>query len=244
MIDKEDWGYRSKFYNNLDWVNRKVLLDIIVEIAGFLDHKWVLDVGTGTGKVLQALKKHNSKAHYCGIDINRDMLKKAEQLNNFYLDVQDVKNLKFERKKFDLVTARMVLHHVDDLGQAMSEIYRVLKPGGQFIFCEGNPPDYHCIPFYENIFRLKEDRNTFLLDDMVNLLIRQEFKDISSKTIMLKRMGLNNWLEESGLPISNVRKIKELHYNCKDFVWKAYNMKIKDDDLLMDWKFSIVWGFK
>jgi len=35
-----------------------------------------------------------------------------------------------------------------------------------------------------------------------------------------------------------------MHYDCDVFVQKAYNMKFGNDDILMDWKFSIVSGIK
>ncbi|MBA7525226.1 UTP--glucose-1-phosphate uridylyltransferase [subsurface metagenome] len=47
---KTNWDNRSKYYNNLDWVIKDELLDTIVEMAGFLQDKKVLDIGTGTGK--------------------------------------------------------------------------------------------------------------------------------------------------------------------------------------------------
>ena len=94
------------------------------------------------------------------------------------------------------------------------------------------------------MFRFKEDRITFLLDDMVNLLVQQRFQKVISRTVILKDMSLNNWLEKSALPFRNVDIITKMHYNCDDIVKKAYNMKFQNNDILMDWKFSIVSGIK
>jgi len=150
----------------------------------------------------------------------------------------------FADDDFDLVTARMVFHHANNLEKAMDEVYRVLKPGGRFVLCEGNPPDRYSVQFYKDMFRFKEDRITFLLDDLVNLLVRQGFQKITSRTVILKDMSLNNWLEKSGLPFRNIDIIKKMHYDCDVFVQKAYNMKFGNDDILMDWKFSIISGIK
>ncbi|MFC1497436.1 class I SAM-dependent methyltransferase [Verrucomicrobiota bacterium] len=242
---KTDWGQCSATYDDLDWVSRDELLDAMVEMADVEEEQKVLDVGTGTGKVLLALKAICPDADYYGVDSCDAMLDKIDAAHNFKLQVRGVENLHgFPKNEFDLVTARMVFHHIDDLDKAMAEVHRVLKPGGKLIICEGNPPDRHSVSFYEEMFRYKEDRNTFLLDDLVNLFVRQHFKKITSKTIVLRDMSLNNWLDKSTIPASNVEIIKKMHQECDESVKRAYNMKIIKDDILMDWKFSLVLGVK
>lgn len=242
---KTDWDHRATFYNGLDWVNKDVLLKSMVDTAGPLKNKKVLDLGTGTGKILMALKTHNPDNDFYGVDISKGMMDKIDSDPGINLGISPIEDLKpFQENEFDLVTARMVFHHANDLRKAMAETYRVLKPGGRFILCEGNPPDRKTFYFYDNMFRFKEDRITFLLDDMINLFVNQGFREIFSKTIIMKEMSLNNWLENSGLPFRNIDIIKKLHYECDESVQKAYNMKKEKEDILMDWKFSVVYGIK
>jgi len=242
---KTNWNHRSKSYGRLGWTGRDELLNAIVEMAGVLRGKKVLDIGTGTGKVLIALKKRCPEAHYYGIDICQSMLDKIHASYDFNLFIRDMENLYgFQDNDFDLVTARMVFHHARNLEKAMNEVYRALKPSGSLILCEGNPPNLYSIPFYKSMFRFKEDRITFLLDDLVNLLVRQGFQRITSRTVILRDMSLNNWLENSGLPFRNVDIIRKMHYECEVLIKKAYNMKFRNDDILMDWKFSVVSGIK
>ena len=148
----------------------------------------------------------------------------------------------FEKNTFDYATARMVFHHVDNIPKTLSEIKRVLKPGGKLSICEGNPPDKDTVEWYEKMFHFKEDRNTFLLDDLINILVKADFQEITSKTIILKKMSLMNWLDHSALPVRNKEIIKKMHLECDDKVKDAYNMEIKENDVYMDWKFSIVTG--
>jgi len=246
MVQKKtDWNVRSKLYNKLDWVSRDELLDTIVETAGDLTNKKVLDLGTGTGKILIALKEKSPKADYYGVDICQGMLDKIEPSDTFNLSIRPIEDLQgFKDNSFDLVTARMVFHHANDLNKAMKEVYRVLKDGGRFIVCEGNPPDCDTAAFYKEMFRFKEDRITFLLDDLVNLLARNGFGKVTSKTVITENMSLNNWLDKSGLPFRNIDIIKKMHYECDSQVQKAYNMKFVDKDILMEWKFSVVYGEK
>ncbi len=242
---RTDWDHRAKSYNLLDWTRRDELLNTIVEMSGTQRGYRVLDLGTGTGKVLMALKKQCPDATYFGIDISGGMLAQIDHSNGFNLIIREMEDLYgFQDNDFDLVTARMSFHHSRDLRRAMSEVYRVLKPGGKFLLCEGNPPNRYAIPFYEDMFRFKEERITFLLDELVNLFIEQGFQEITSKTVILKGMSLNNWLENSGLPFRNIDIIKRMHYDCDLLIQKAYNMKFLNDDIRMDWKFSVVSGIK
>ncbi len=242
---KTDWDRRAGLYNRLEWASKKKLLDTIVGMAAVSQNEKVLDLGTGTGKILIALKKEEPKARYYGVDISRGMLKKIDPAFGFKLSLREIEDLHgFADGSFDLVTARMVFHHSRDPVRAVKEIRRVLKKGGKFILCEGTPPDRQTVPFYETIFRFKEDRLTFLLDDLVNLLAGGKFKEITSQTVEMKGMSLNNWLDNSALPFRNIDIIRKLHQECDPAVRRAYNMKAKGDDILMDWKFSVVSGIK
>lgn len=241
---KTDWNHRAQFYDRLEWTKVDELLENMVDVVKVQPGQKVLDLGTGTGKVLIALKEQCNEADYYGVDISQGMLDKIDTNYGFDLSICDIESLRFQDNSFDLVTARMVFHHANNLEKAMKEVCRVVKPGGRVVICEGNPPDLHSIKFYKEMFRFKEDRITFTVDDLANVLIRSEFQEIRSRFVILNNMSLNNWLDNSGLPFRNIDIIKRMHYECDDGVKRAYNMKIQEDDILMDWKFSIVSGKK
>lgn len=242
---KTDWAARAETYNNISWVNRDETLKEMVKFAGDLENKNVLDIGTGTGKVLKTLKASYPNSNYYGVDISDGMMKKIDPSLGFNLSISKIEDLnEFNDNFFDVVTARMVLHHSENLDKALKEVHRVLKPGGKFIVCEGNPPDRHSVEFYEEMFKFKEERHTFLLDDITNLMVNQKFSDITSKTIVLNDMSLNNWLNNAGVPFRNLDIIRKLHFNADMLVKKAYDMKVVEDDIIMNWKFSVVVGTK
>lgn len=179
-----------------------------------------------------------------GMDISAGMMSKIEG-KGYSLIVGNIEDLsRFDDDVFDVVTARMVLHHSSDLVAVFREVNRVLRRGGRFIMCEGNPPSKECLDFYEKMFRYKETRHTFLVDDLMNYCINSNFKNIEARVLTMKNMSLNNWLDNAGVPFRNIDIIRKLHYEAELKVKQAYAMQKLDDDILMTWKFSIVIGEK
>jgi len=241
---KTDWASRAKTYENIDWVNRDDTLKAIINFIGNVEINKVLDIGTGTGKVIKSIKQTYPNSECYGIDISIEM--ESELLNdeNFIISQMNCENMQFEDEMFDIVTARMSFHHVANLESAMKEVYRVLKPGGKFIICEGTPPSVNSVEFYTEMFSYKEERHTFLCDDLANILLKMTLVDVTAKIIVSSNMSLNNWVENAGTPPENIDILKKLHWEADDAVKADYNMKIVGDDILMDWKFAVVCGTK
>ena len=70
------------------------------------------------------------------------------------------------------------------------------------------------------------------------------FTDIRSIIVNLKKMSVKNWLESSGIPISNQHKIFELHKYADDYFKKDYNLIETKNDCLIDMKMVILTGKK
>ncbi|WP_252255061.1 methyltransferase domain-containing protein [Clostridium sp. ZBS12] len=242
---KTDWEQRAQTYDNIKWVNRNETLGEMIDFAGNVNCKNILDVGTGTGKVLKSLKEKYPKGNYYGVDLSEGMMSKIDRSLGFNLLQSKIEDLSiFEDDFFDRVTARMVIHHSEDLNKAFNEIRRVLKPGGKFIVCEGTPPDRYSVKFYEEMFKYKENRHTFLVDDLTNLFVNSGFNNIIAKTIILNNMSLNNWLNNAGVPFRNIDIIRKMHFEADKLVKQAYNMKIVENDIIMNWKFAVICGTK
>lgn len=114
-------------------------------IAG--DSEWpygsALELGCGTGFFLLNLIQGGVMTSGAVTDISPGMVevarRNAEGLG-FQIDgeVADAEALPFEDDSFDLVIGHAVLHHIPDLEAAFSEVLRVLRPGGRFVFA-GEP---------------------------------------------------------------------------------------------------------
>jgi len=103
-------------------------------LKGLNPNSLILDLGTGTGVLLQFLLQ--KKFEVIGIDFSKDMIKKANEkigTNQGSLVLGDIENLPFQNGTFDIVTAMTTLEFVKNVEKLLQEIMRVLKLGGQFI---------------------------------------------------------------------------------------------------------------
>lgn len=97
----------------------------------------VLELGCGTGDMW---KGHDEIINACSklilSDFSRGMVETAKANLNQYDNIEymiiDIQAIPFEAESFDVVIANMMLYHVPDLKKGLSEVRRVLKPGGQF----------------------------------------------------------------------------------------------------------------
>lgn len=88
----------------------------------------LLEIGVGNGSHLQLYKKHK----ITGIDTSKAMLDVASNnsLRNIELFEMSGEALSFDDQHFDYVVLSHVIAVVDDAGQLLNEVYRVLKPQG------------------------------------------------------------------------------------------------------------------
>lgn len=243
MDEMQFWEMRSKKYNNLSWVNNEPFLDTLIKAGEFTKNDIVLDVGTGTGVIAHAISPLVKEV--IGLDISQDMLEHSNWEGNKYFIRRDIRKPIFYEGAFDKLTARLVFHHItQDTQKAMDECFRVLCKGGKMILAEGVPPIKEVKDDYIEIFKLKEDRITFMEEDLVELMKKSGFSTVKVITHIVEQMNVKNWLENSGIPQEAQDKIYDLHVNASDIFKRAYNMKIENNDCFIDIKNLILVGKK
>jgi demethylmenaquinone methyltransferase/2-methoxy-6-polyprenyl-1,4-benzoquinol methylase len=129
----------------------------LVQSAAIEQSADILDLATGSGDVLFALRQGlGDEARLTGLDFCEPMLDRArtkrakkglgEGANQFLTG--DCLDLPFEDASFDLVTIAFGLRNLADRGQGLSEMLRVLRPGGRLIVLEFSQPYFWFRPFY------------------------------------------------------------------------------------------------
>ena len=116
----------------------------------------VLDLGSGTGASYSDLKNFDVTA----LDPDEQML----SLNNFEKKiVGKSEELPFSENSFDNVLCCFVWRNVTDTEKTMSEVYRVLKPGGKFILLDMTRPKNPVLKILHKI-------GTFILLHIIGLV--------------------------------------------------------------------------
>lgn len=128
----------------IDKIWRRKAINLLKSIPDPL----VLDVATGTGDLaIEANKRLGCRV--VGVDISVEMLKMAEEklarreLTD-WISVQegDSEKLPFEDNHFDAVMVAFGVRNFENLNKGLSEMCRVLKPGGKMVVLEFSKPAY------------------------------------------------------------------------------------------------------
>jgi ubiquinone/menaquinone biosynthesis C-methylase UbiE len=105
----------------------------------------ILDVACGPGLVTVALAPHAHEV--VALDLTPEMLNKARQrcaaagLANVVFRQGSAADLPFAADSFDAVVTRLSLHHFDSPARPLSEMARVLRPGGRFVVADVISPE-------------------------------------------------------------------------------------------------------
>jgi ubiquinone/menaquinone biosynthesis C-methylase UbiE len=100
----------------------------------------ILDVGCGTGRLLRATSQRFPAAHLEGVDAAPQMVRTAIHLlppgSPIRFQEATAEALPFADGWFDLVFSTMTFHHWADQPRGVSEVARVLSPGGRWLLAD------------------------------------------------------------------------------------------------------------
>lgn len=149
MSTFEEFGSRER----LGWSDEGIVSAYIEKFVPVTDHiardlvgrmsphgKEVLDLCCGQGTLTGMLEAAGGRV--TGLDFSEAMLKRAaSNVSNAVLRQGDASALPFEASSFDQVVCNFGMMHLPDQGAALAEVYRVLRPSGQFFMATWASPD-------------------------------------------------------------------------------------------------------
>jgi ArsR family transcriptional regulator len=105
----------------------------------------LIDLGTGTGRMLELLHRHYRRA--VGIDSSREMIAVARAkltsagISNAQIRLGDIADMDQAGGGADLAVMHQVLHYFDDPGRAIAQARKALRPGGEMLVVDFAPHD-------------------------------------------------------------------------------------------------------
>lgn len=119
----------------------------------------ILDIATGTGDLAISMYHHLKAEHIIGADISEGMMDvgrqkaaKAGLSDHISFEYQDCTALTYPDNSFDAVTAAFGVRNFENIEQGISEMYRVLKPGGHLMILELSSPEFFPMKQLYNIY--------------------------------------------------------------------------------------------
>ena len=136
--NEEEARKTDRAYSTPDVVRQRMRT---LEVLKLQTGETVLDVGCGSGLLTQDMATlAGEQGRVVGIDNSQDMLLLAEQrcseFSQVNLKLCGIESISEKTGEFDAVTCIQVLLYVPDVSAALSEMYRVLKPGGRIAIME------------------------------------------------------------------------------------------------------------
>ncbi|HSB85723.1 MAG TPA: metalloregulator ArsR/SmtB family transcription factor [Ilumatobacteraceae bacterium] len=155
----------------------------IIETLGSTSYSSMLDVGTGTGRMLQLLGGRAERA--VGLDSSHSMLAVARanleraEVRGIDLRQGDIYSPPFAGDSFDLIVIHQVLHFLDEPAQAVRAVARLLTQGGRLLIVDFSP---HSLEF-----------------------LRTEHAHLR---LGFRADTVAGWLEQAGLDVPTIRTIE------------------------------------
>lgn len=141
-------AYFAKVADSWDLLRSLHVSEEAVEaaIVGALQGRVVdtlIDLGTGTGRMLELLAGHYRRG--IGIDASREMIAVARAklaqcaIGHAQVRLGDIADLDASAGRADVIVIHQVLHYFDDPGRVLVQARRALKPGGEMLIVDFAP---------------------------------------------------------------------------------------------------------
>ncbi|MBQ9931011.1 MAG: demethylmenaquinone methyltransferase [Firmicutes bacterium] len=156
----------------------------------------IMDLCCGTGDIALSMATAMPDAHVHGVDFSENMLVVARQrleasgLKHVQFSQGNAMDLQFPDETFDCATISFGLRNVENYEKALSEIFRVLKPGGRLFCLEASYPENkfvrpffrmyfkYIMPLMGRVFAKSPDEYQWLHDSTEAFLTKDQLRDL------------------------------------------------------------------
>ena len=236
---REQFGAVAAAYAVSSYHSSGADLAAMISAAELSGTEQVLDMGCGAGH--SAMAAATKAAHVTALDVTPEMLEVAaglageRGLTNMTFQQGDVSALPFADGSFDLVTSRVSAHHYGDPARALTEAFRVLRPGGRFLLVDTIVPEDATLDTFYNCFELLRDSShvrNWRATEWLRMLKGAGFEATLLDRYVIRLEGAN-WVERMRTPANKVAMLRQLFREATPAIRAAF--EVQDDP----WMFSI-----
>lgn len=236
---QRQFGIRSRnWHDSCAWLADEELLARHAALCQVPDDARMLDVCCGSGVVGHAFK--GQVGEMIGLDITSEMVELASRrLNKVYQGT--IYDLPFPDASFDLVVNREVLHLLPMPEKPVSEVFRVLKPGGQFIVGQTMPYGDEDAYWMFRIFKKKQPLlfQMFREPDFRRLLLGAGFTGLTMDEYLLWE-SIDRWIDTHETTPAHRQEIYHLFYDAPAHVRTVHPFEVGPDGSVRDqWRWCI-----
>lgn len=161
-----------------------------IRLANIKPGNKVLDLACGTGDMITEILKQHPDVSIYGADFSVNMLHISQKkLGSIPFTAADAHNLPFKDDSFDRLTIAFGFRNITDKSRGLSELYRVIKPGGKVCILELTRPEnkvtsffyriyfMHLLPFIGGLFSYKKAYK-YLPDSVYKFPKRNEYRNM------------------------------------------------------------------
>jgi ubiquinone/menaquinone biosynthesis C-methylase UbiE len=205
-------------------------LDILLNMVQPNPSMVLLDVATGAGHT--AIKMAPHVKHVTAVDITSEMidhtrkLATSKNLTNVTALLMDAESLSFSDGLFDVVTCRFAPHHFGDVQKFLSEIYRVLKPGGIFVLEDvSSPLDKEQDMFINKINKIRDPTHVRSYNPSEwKEMIKNSGLQIQSVQDFRRRYNLETWLDRAGASDDAKALVRRMCYDTSKIILRHFEI--------------------
>jgi ubiquinone/menaquinone biosynthesis C-methylase UbiE len=247
---QDQFGKHSQAYAKSSALSNQDNLKHIIELTAPSGNDRLLDVATGTGFLAIEFAKHVREV--IGVDFTDEMLAIAKQsridesVGNVIFETADVESLPFGGSGFDIVSCRFAFHHFLHPETAISEMERVLRPGGKIVISDIVSPEDMAKSEYQNkMEKLRDPSHVkhYQTSEILQMLEKQGFYIVYAEDWPMD-FGFDEWISMAEPDAASVKRVKEMMLAAMEHELTDLDVRLEDDHILFTYNTKIIVGMK
>lgn len=234
---KKQFGRSADDYVKSNIHSKGSDLKRLLEMANTAGNEEVLDVATGGGHTANAFAPFVRKV--TAMDLTPEMLTAAEKfiVGNGHTNVVfvegDAEKMPFSDETFDIITCRIAPHHFPNIEKFISEVYRVLKRGGQFLLDDNVAPENDEFDHFYNRIEKMRDYSHYRAWKKTEWIRKVELIgfEIHEISRFEKSFEYKSWCDRMQLSKKEKDALTELILKAPEKVKHKFRILIKDNQV-------------